>query len=258
MLYGLYVSGLGALGQSVRLDLIANNLANVNTPAYRRDQLTFKERMVEALEDFPDLQYYNSLVHRNGGAPFIDHIAYDKQPGGFEATGRLLDFAINGEGWFTVRHLATDQLYYTRAGNFLVDSQGRLVTADGKYQLVADDGVGVALDPDQPGAEVRVDPDGSLFQGGAFRNRLRVVDFTNAEGIRKHGENLFTAFDANTVNATSYRVEQGTLEVSSVNPVMEMADMIKTIRAIESNLQMIKIQDGTLDRVVNEFGRPAR
>lgn len=258
MLHGLYVSGLGALGQSVRLDLIANNLANVNTPGYRRDQVTFKERLVEALEDFPDLQYYNSLVHRMGGAPFIDKLAYDKNPGGFEATGRELDFAINGSGWFTVRNLATDELFYTRAGNFLVDSQGRLVTSDGKYQVVADDGVGISVDPDQPGLEIRVDPDGSLFQGGVFQSRFRVVDFTNAEGIRKYGENLFTAFDSETVAPASFRVEQATLEVSSVNPVIEMADMIKTIRAIESNLQMVRIQDGTLDRVVNEFGRPAR
>jgi flagellar basal-body rod protein FlgG len=258
MLYGLYASGLGALGQSHRLDIIANNLANVNTPGFRRDRISFKERLTEALEDTPDLKYYNSLVHRYGGAPFVDGVSYDTDPGGFEATGRTLDFAINGPGFFAVRDLNTRQLYYTRAGNFIFDSAGHLVTPDGKYEVLDRNGVGLSIDPTNPDSQIRVDPEGKFFQGAEDRGILQVVDFANPNGLRKHGDNLFRNVAGDPIEAKGYRLEQGTLEGSSVNPVAEMVEMIKTIRAIESNLQMVHIQDTVLDRTVNDFGRVQR
>ncbi|MBI2898731.1 MAG: flagellar hook basal-body protein [Planctomycetes bacterium] len=257
MIFGLYAAGLGAIGQSVRLDLIANNLANVNTPAFRRDQLTFRERLTEALEDRPDLKYYNSLVHRYGGAPFIDGISYDKEAASYDVTGRALDFAIRGDGYFTVRERNTDRLFYTRAGNFVLDSQGNLATADGKYLVLSEEGEAMRVDAANAN-DLKLDAAGALHQGDVLMGRFRIVDFSDAEGVRKIGENLYQPFAAERVEAPEARVVQAALEASTVNPVVEMVDMIRTMRALESNLQMVRIQDGTLDRVVNEFGRPAR
>lgn len=258
MLYGLYTSALAAIGQSARLDVVANNLANVNTPGFRRDQVSFQERLVEALEDTPDFRYYNSLVHRHGGAPFLGATSFDSEAGGIETTDRPLDFAINGKGFFAVRDRVTGKNYYTRAGNFVTDSQGTVVTPDGKYQLLGEGDTEVTVDPNQPISEVRLDADGNLRQGEEVRAHLSVVDFADLRGVRKFGENLLENFGTQAVETTDYKLVQGALEGSTVHPVSEMVEMIKTIRMIESNLQMIHIQDGSLERLVNDFGRPAR
>ncbi len=257
MLYGLYASGLGALGQSVRMDLIANNLANVNTPAFRRDQIAFRERLAEALEDRPDLKYYNGLVHRYGGAPFIDTIAYDKHAGAFDVTNRPLDFSIQGSGYFVVRDRNTERQYYTRAGNFQFDPGGNLTTADGRYLVLSEDGDPIRIDV-ETGVDIKLDSNGNLFQGNEFLSRFQIVDFADPEGIRKFGENLYETFAAEPQRTEEYKLVQAVLESSSVNAVAEMVDLIRTVRSIESNLQMVKIQDSTLDRLVNEMGRPAR
>lgn len=258
MLYGLYTSGLAAIGQSARLDVVANNLANANTTGFRRDQVSFQERLVEALEDTPDFKHYNSLVHRHGGAPFLGATAFDSEAGGIEITERPLDFAINGKGFFVVRDRNTGKNYYTRAGNFVTDSQGAVVTPDGKYQLMGEGDSAVTVEPTVPLSEVRLDADGNLRQGDEVRARLAVVDFADPRGVRKHGDNLFENFGTEVVETTDYRLVQSALEGSTVDPVSEMVEMIKTIRMIEANLQMIHIQDGSLERLVNDFGRPAR
>ncbi len=251
--YGLYTSGLGAMGQSARVDVIANNLANSSTPGFRREQISFRERLVEALEDRPDLKYYNSLVDRYGGAPFIDRINFDDQAGGFERTDRGLDFALQSKGFFAVREMETGDVYYTRAGNFTANSEGRLVTSDGRYQVLSEDSNPVALD--ESGGEIRLGPDGALFQGDTQVARLGVVDFNDYAFLRKHGDNLFENAGGASFIPADIRVEQGVIEGSSVNSVVEMVEMIKALRALESNLQMIRFQDGALERAVNDFGR---
>jgi flagellar basal body rod protein FlgG len=255
--YGIYTSGLGAMGQSVKIDQIANNLANVATPGFRRDHLSFRERLVEALEDQPDLQYYNAQVHRNGGAPFIDQVTFDREGGGYSQTHRPLDLAIVGQGFFAVRDLKTGSTYYTRAGNFSLGGDGRILTADGRYQLVSDDGRGLAMDPGA-GGELRVRDDGTLFQGQNEIGKASVVDFDNYARLHKRGDNLFENAGASAAPPAGLQVAQGTLEQSSVNPVTEMVEMIKALRSLESNLQMIRFQDSVLDRSVNDLGRPQR
>jgi flagellar basal-body rod protein FlgG len=255
--YGIYTSGLGALGQSARVDQIANNLANLNTPAFRADRLSFQERLVEALEGGHPNRYYNALVHRNGGAPFIGRTVWDREAGGFEVTGRPLDFALSGRGFFTVRDPETGREYYTRAGNFATDSAGRLVTADGRYQVLTEDGRGVALDP-AGSSDVRLREDGTLFQGELEVGRLGIVDFADPSRIVKRGDTLFQDLGAAPSPVESPSARQGTLERSSVEPISEMVEMIKALRSLEANLQMIRFQDQTLERAVNDLGRMPR
>jgi len=255
--YGMYTSGLGAMGQSLKIDQISNNLANVATPGYRRDHISFRERLVEALEDRPDLQYYNSQVHRNGGAPFVDQVTFDQDSGSYEQTHRALDLAVVGRGFFSVRDLQSGETFYTRAGNFMLGGDGRILTADGRYQLASDDGRGLTLDPGT-GGELRVRDDGTLFQGDIEIGKAGVVDFDDYARLRKRGDNLFENSGATASAPARLQVSQGTLEQSSVNPVAEMVEMIKALRALESNLQMLRFQDGVLDRAVNDFGRPQR
>ncbi len=252
--YGIATSGLGALGQSLKLDQAAHNLANVSTPGFRRDRLSFRERLVEALEDRPDHRYYNALVDRNGGAPFIDEVRFDRRPGGFDTTHRNLDFALQSGGFFTVRDLDSGASFYTRAGNFILDGEGRLVTADGRCEVLTRDGRGITLDP-RAAADLRLTAEGALFQGDVEAGRLAVVDFDDYSKLRKQGANLFVNAGGTELPATHVQALQGALEVSSVNPVSEMVEMLKAMRALESNLQMIKFQDATLERAINDAGR---
>jgi flagellar basal body rod protein FlgG len=251
---GIYTSGLGALGQSARLDVIAHNLANVSTPGFRRDQVSFREALAGAL-DSPGGRTYNETARRLGGAPFIDRIGFDPRGGGTEATGRPLDLALLEPGFFTVQDPA-GAVYYTRAGNFALDAQGRLVTADGRCQVLSEDGRGIALDP-AGSPEIRVREDGALFQGEVEAGRLGIAAFDDEARLRKHGDTLFAAGSAAAAPAAA-RVAQGILERSSVNPVTEMVEMIKALRALESNLEMVRYQDAALDRAVNDFARLPR
>jgi flagellar basal-body rod protein FlgF len=255
--YGIALSGLGALGQSVRMDRIANNLANANTPGFRRDTVSFRERLVEALEDRHEAAFYNAAVHRHGGAPVIDRVSFDRESGGLDVTARPLDLALEGEGYFTVRDLKGGGLMYTRAGNFVADAAGRLLTADGGHQLLSAEGRGMAVDP-ASGEALRVRSDGTMFQGDVDLGRLGVADVADASRLAKRGDNLFENRGSAERAAAGVSVRQGALERSSVNPVHEMVEMIKALRALEANLQMVRTQDAALERTVNDYGRPQR
>ena len=239
--YGLHTSAAGALGQSARVDVIAQNLANVSTPGYRRDTLSFRAALSGALP----------------GAPAVDRVSTDREGGGFEATGRALDFAVAGPGFFTVQDPNTQTVYYTRAGNFSLDAAGRLVTADGRFQALSRDGRPIELDRSNGGA-VRLREDGALLQGDEEKGQLGIAELPDGAELRKGGNNLFVLLGAPAAAAENPRVEQGSLERSSVNPVAEMVEMIKALRALEANLEMVRFQDSILGRAVNEFGRLAR
>src|SRR5258706_4778389 len=185
-------------------------------------------------------------------------MAFDREPGDCDVTGRPLDLAFNGPGYFTVRDLESGADYYTRAGNFSIDSSGRLVTADGRCQVVATDGRGIALDPAAAGS-LRVAEDGALYQGEVENGQLvGVVQFEDVARLARRGDNLVENRGSALGGAPGSRIQQGTLERSSVNPVLESAELTRALRALEANLQMVRIQDATLERTVNELARPAK
>ena len=229
---GIAISGRGALAQSAKVDVLAHNLANLSTVGFRRDTIGFRANLEAVL-------------------------AMDRRSGDLDVTRRPLDLAIDGPGYFAVRDLETGADYYTRAGNFNLDSSGRLVTADGRCQAVASDGRPLALDPAAAGS-LRVSEDGTLYQGEVENGQLGVVEFEDVARLARRGDNLVENRGSALGGAPGSRIKQGTLERSSVHPVLEMAEMTRALRALEANLQMIRIQDATLERTVNEFARPAK
>lgn len=235
---GIAISAKGALAQSARIDVLASNLANFATVGFRRDTISFRS-------------------HLRAAMPAVDRIASGREPGTLEATGRPLDLAIRGPGYFAVRDLETGAPLYTRAGNFTMDSSGRLVTADGRGQVVTADGRGLALDPVAAGS-VRVSDDGTLYQGDVENGQLGVVEFEDVARLARRGDNLVENRGSAFGGAPGSRIQQGTLERSSVDPALESAEMIRALRALEANLEMIRIQDATLERTVNDLGRPAK
>lgn len=252
MINGIYTSALGAIGQTVKIDVISNNLANLDTPGFRRDYINWVERLPETQEDLEEAFYYNALADRYGGAPFVSEIPFSREPGGYESTERPLDFAIGTEGYFGLQEVSTGNRYYTRAGNFIINAEGYLVTTDGRFRAL-----NANLEPiNIPGdvTDIILDPDThQLRSGDQVFDALGVFEVDEST-VRKYG---FTAFRAQgeATPMAGARVYQGKLEGSNVNPIIEMGDLIAASRVVEANLNMIRFQDSSLDRLVNEFGR---
>lgn len=250
MLNGLYLAAMGAKVQDARADVVSNNLANVNTPAYRRDVAVFRTRPSETetrhgLSAFEDPRY-----QAVGGGVFLARIAAMDEAGPLEETGRNLDLAIEGEGYFRVRG-EDGAFHYTRAGNLRRDDEGFLVTADGRYRVQGQGGGDLAL-PDGP---LEINAAGEIRADGLLSGQIGLVQPLEPDRLRKRGENLWTGDGPLADREATGSLLQGFREGASVEAVREMAEMISAQRAYEMSLKALKVQDEILGRAVNDIGR---
>jgi flagellar basal-body rod protein FlgG len=253
MIYGILQSGLSAYLETIKLNVTANNLANINTPGYRKDIITFQERLSEAQQLGPEYTHANYLVERLGGAPFINSITFDPNQGAIENTSNPLDFAIDGQGFFAVKNLETGEKFYTRAGNFVRDQQGRLLTSDRKAQVINQTGDPIVIEPGLTG-QMRVDETGRIYVGDAFVNSIGVYDFDDYTKLRKFGENLLLDL-SNAPKLTSSHIRQGMLEGSNAEPMSELTNLIEINRMFEMNMNLLRLQDDVLQRTINDLPR---
>ena len=223
---GLYIAASGMLAEQVRQDLLANDLANTATPGYKSDratQRTFEEMLLTNTETG---QQVGSL----GNGVAIDRQATDFSPMPIRQTEEPLDFAITGDGFFTVR--SDEGVRYTRNGRFAQAPDGTLVTAMGEQVL------------GRNGQPVRVAADGTVPA-----QQLGVVILTNPQ---KAGEGLYTGTPGAQVDAAL--VQSGALEGSGTDPARAMVDMIVSMRAFEAGQRVIRTIDETLGKAANEVG----
>src|SRR3954453_22415965 len=134
MPYGMYISAEGAAVQAQRLEVIANNMANVDTAGFKQDVPLFQARFAEAIQKGQAQAGDRSMNDIGGGVKVIG-VQTDYSPGELKRTGNELDFAINGPGFFHI-HGDDGQQYLSRAGEFQLDSQGRLVTQNGQRPVL--------------------------------------------------------------------------------------------------------------------------
>lgn len=245
MPYGLYISAEGAQAQSLRMEVISNNLANATTPGFKRDLALFQSRFAEAAQRGIVPPGIGAVDDVGGG---VDNLATitDFSPGTIQATGSSTDLAIQGDGFFVVRRDGKDML--TRAGNFLLNGAGMLVSQNGD-PVISTQGTPVLIDPQLGNWDLT--PDGAINQGGE-KTYLSLVRPRSYGDLVKMTENLFAPL-APTVPlaATERSVLGGQLESSGVQPVLEMTDMIETSRAFEANVTMIRNQDQILGELVS-------
>jgi len=265
---GVYTALSGAMAQSTKLDTIANNLANVNTPAFKRDEQVFQEyltanekpptttqipRDVAAIESFYNMQ--------GGDKSYVDTKGTftDFSQGSLKHTGNNFDVGIDGKGFFEVATPSGVKL--TRSGNFTLDGNGQLVTKEGFPVLIAgapgSDPAGRTLRFQGTGT-VSIGDNGDISEGTEVRGRLSLVDVTNPDSLQKTGSSLYT-FKPNmnpelTVIQTP-SLKQGFLEASNVNIVKEMTDMISTNRVFESTQKAISAYDQMADKAINVVGK---
>jgi flagellar basal-body rod protein FlgG len=265
---GLFTALSGAMAQSQRLDTIANNLANTNTAGFKRDAQLFREyltafekepggngvqppttKVPDSVESFYELNGADkSFV--DGSGTFTDFTQGSVRP-----TGNNWDLAIEGEGFFEVATPSGPLL--TRAGNFTLDAEGRLVTKQGHpVMLEGDAGDPLAREIRLSSPSATVSGTGEIFDNGVSLGRLAIVNVGNRDALQKAGQNLF-GFRAGqdpqlAVNAEA-KVHQGALESSNVNVVREMTDMIAATRVFETTQKGLQAYDQMQGKLISEI-----
>ncbi|MBN1854940.1 MAG: flagellar hook basal-body protein [Pirellulales bacterium] len=246
MPYGMYISAEGAQMQARRLEVLANNLANVNTAGFKRDVPTFQARLAEAFEQGVASPGHSPKDDVGGGVTFHG-VATDFSPGQMQQTNMPTDLAIVGNGFFQVQSEGGEPLL-TRAGNFTVSTQGALLTQDGEHHVLDASGAPIFLVPDQPW---HVTTDGYVMQQDTAVG-LALVAPESLSDLVKVGNNLFRPLaDVEPIALNERHVRSGFLELSSVNPTLEMIQLIETTRAFEANTKIIQHQDDMISSLIS-------
>ncbi len=258
MIRGMYSATAGMMTMLSRVQTIANNLANVDTPGYREDTLR--------LTTFPQMLMSRMFA---GGTGTIGGAAGNATPigqsalgvvnesmsvrlgqAGLRSTDNPLDMAVQGAGFFSVQ--TRDGVRYTRDGSFRRDANNQLVTGQGDLVL-GPAGTPITVPP----GLVTVTPTGQIQVDGAAVGQVGLTEFGEPTQLKKTANNLLE--DPNSQSqpgpAITSVVQQGYLEGSNVDPVRAMADMMVAQRAYESNARMVQLQDDMTHRAVNDVGR---
>ncbi len=235
-----YVALTRQSGLAKELQSVANNIANLSTTGYRRENVIFAEE-VEAL---PVEGGSVSMTEARGRYT-------DDLQGALQQTGGTLDLAIEGDGYFTVMTPQGERL--TRAGAFTRNADGVVVNMDGHPLL--DEGGGEITIPFEA-KQIAVSADGTLSVDGAPAARVGLVDVADQTKLFREAGVLFRA-DGGTEPVEDGRVLQGFLEQSNVNPVAEMARMVEVQRAYEYGQKLMDQEDERIRKVVNTLGQQA-
>jgi flagellar basal-body rod protein FlgG len=244
---GLRTSASGMRAQQLMVDTIANNLANVNTTGFKRSRVSFEDVLYETLEQPRTVNPNDSQTIapvQIGKGVRLGAITRLHTQGAPEQTGRLLDVAIQGDGFFQVEK-PDGTTAYTRDGSFGVSDTGALVTNDG-YRVLPN----VTLPQDVQ--DVSISPSGLVQANNGSGQpielgRIELARFVNPSGLMSLGENLYAETAASGQPVTGFPQElgfgklmQGYLESSNVEIVQEMTDMIAAQRAYEINAKAIR------------------
>jgi flagellar basal body rod protein FlgG len=252
---GLYKSAWGAFGAQIRHEVVANNMANVNTVGFKPDWVAFRSYMSAGQRRGEPVRPDRRVLWAVGGGSMIAETRTALRGGPIQTTGQSTDLAILGDrGFFAVEK--DGEVRYTRAGDFRVGTDGKLITADGGWHLLDDAGGHITVG----GADFTVGADGQIRELGEEADeiaRIGLVDFDDPGALLKTGRALFAAPDGvgPTELASGSRIEQGALEMSSANPAETMVNMIEAMRAYEANITFVRMQDQLLGRAVSEIAR---
>lgn len=237
MLKGIRTSASGMIPRAKKQEMIANNIANVATPGYKKDRMFTKEL------SRAQLKQTQKITRSDWEKPMVDQLYTDYASGNFNNTGNPLDLAIDGDGFFQLQD-AEGNIYLTRSGNFSVDSEG-YVSFPGGYRLIGEGG------PVQIGrGQVSVGADGEVSVDGLVTDRIRAVDVADQSMLEKLGGSLFGVPQGQELlPALRAEIQQGYLEAANVDVVHEMVDMIITYREYEANARSLQSQDQSLDHL---------
>lgn len=260
MIRALFTSATGMAAQQTRIDVIANNLANVNTTGFKRGRAEFEDLLYQ-VEKTPGAQTATGNISPNGikvgsGVKTVSVQGIHEQ-GVFEQTGNPLDVAIEGKGFLQVL-LPNGETAYTRSGSLSIDANGKLITQNG-YQVLGPSTLGITNVLERNIAE-----DGTITERVAGSTtmsnmgQIQLATFPNSAGLLNLGRNLFAQTESSGAPTTGIpgqsglgTIRQGFLEGSNVSIADELVAMITAQRAYELNSRVIRTGDEMLQNTVN-------
>lgn len=248
----LAIAATGMHAQQTNLEVIANNIANINTTGFKRARAEFSDLLyqVERLEGVPNRANQNVVPEGAsiGLGVKTSAVRYLHTQGSLTSTGNKFDLALMGNGWFQIEG-ADGEVLYTRSGAFNTNAGGQLVTVDGFSvvpEIVVPEGT----------VEVIVNKSGQVFARLGGQNELQelgqltLASFANEAGLAPLGDNLYretTASGPANIGVPGdpgfATIQQGYLENSNVDPVKEITDLISAQRAYEMNSKVIQAAD---------------
>jgi len=280
MVRGLYTGAAGMIAEMHRMDIVSNNLANVDKPAFKYDTAIFKAFPEMLVSRFNDDGVVKLPIGSYDVAPIVGKIGTGVEmnesftrfeQGAMKQTDNRFDLGLDGPGFFVIDTPAG--LRYTRNGSFLMDREGFMVTKDGykvlgqegpirvkEFNFMVDKEGNVIVNMDEQDDNERLtNDDQNEWRRPEVLDRLRIVNFENLRYLDKQGDSFFkeTKYSgpAQEMLRDRPKVEQGFLEMSNVNSVAEMVRMIEVQRSYEASQKSIQSHDQLLQRLVNEVVR---
>lgn len=241
MIKGLYRSASAMLPRIKQQEVIANNLANVSSPGFKRDVVFTKE--------LSKAQQRNAARKSDWQTPMIDQVYTGFEQGQLDKTGNPLDIALEGQGFF-IFETGDGNNFLSRAGNLTVDSEGYLADSEG-HLLLGDAGpINVG------GGTVSVSESGQVEVDNSVVASIRVVDIEDKSILQKIGKTAFVIPEGTEPGpAVEVTIRQGYLESSNVDVVKEMVSMIVSFRNFEADARAVQAQDDSLEKLINNVGR---
>jgi len=257
----IYTATSGALAYQMRLDVLSNNLSNIGTVGFKEDRTVFRAYlpasqdpisenlqttlMSEEPTTLESNQISNSLVAFEGTTT-------DFSPGQLKQTGNAFDLAIDGNGFFCIQ--TPGGVQYTRKGNFTLNHEGVLANQEG-LPVLGNGGKIKFID----GKDFIVDKEGNISIDGEEIDTLKIVNFTVPHSLKKVGNTLFTPSSPGIIEekAEGFGINQGFIELSNVNTIRVMLEMIEVLRGYESYKKVIQSVDDVTSKAINEVGQLA-
>ncbi len=260
MNYGLYLSASGMQTATYRMDVFANNLANMSTVGFKRDVPATRQRDVVRIEDGVASLPSNKLLEALGAGVMLAPTRVANEQGVLETTPNPLDVGVQGPGFMVVRQGAGtggDNFKLTRDGRLTINRQGTLVQASSGFPVLDSADRPITLESRRP---VRIDTDGTVTQDGKIAGRIHLVDIADTTALSKNGDNLLGAPPAIMARRTLTKtttLQQGTVERSTVDPIRATMEVSSAERAVSRAARMIQIHDEVMQRAINTFGKIA-
>jgi len=258
----LYTAATGMDALEMKLDVIANNMANINTTGFKKDRANFEDLFYRQIRLPGALDADGSITSTGvevGLGTRVSSTQTNHGQGAMQTTNNPLDLAIEGQGYFRVTDPAGGALY-TRSGNFGINAEGALVLGSAQTGWIVDPPVSLPSEA----TDVVVSTDGLVQYRTATdpslqsAGQLQLTTFLNPDGLMKLGDNLYKQTDAsgqptdgNPGDQGAGLVRQGALEASNVEPVQELIDLITTQRAFELNSQVVQAGDQIMQVAAN-------
>lgn len=227
-----------------RMDIIANNIANMSTTAFKRENVMFSQYVEVAKGDLPKSLRRISYVQDLG-------VARNMQNGALETTGNIFDIALSGKGMFQVKR-KDGSIAYTRNGHLALSGQYTLITSTGQ-EILDKSGRSIQIPP--KAKNIKIAEDGTISSTSVRKiAQLNVVDFVNSSSLKKIGDNMFTS-NSRTIPAKNYHITQGMIEGSNVQPIIEITRMIQVSRSYMETAKLINSLQQVKTKAINQLAK---